>query len=281
MEIEWWLVRLALGAVIGFCIGLTGIGGGVLVMPALTLVLGLPASVAVGTASLYAFLTKCHATYEHFKIKTIDWTTSLLILAGAVPGNIVTSWSINRAVRRYGDEAAGLEQFQHGLKMFIASVVLFAAAVLVLDMIRNGRAKGGESGGNLARRLQARPVLRRVLAVVVGILIGALIGATSVGGGVLMIPAMIILFGLSSSSTVGTSIFVGVVLTLTTACVYGCGGQMAWKTALLMAGGSLVGVPIGSKLCVRLPERVLRGVVIVVVLTAAVLMFVKRGVAGH
>ena len=58
---------------IGFAIGMTGIGGGVLVMPTLTILLQLPASVAVGTASLYALLVKMYAVFEHHKIKTIDF----------------------------------------------------------------------------------------------------------------------------------------------------------------------------------------------------------------
>ncbi len=73
------IVQLILGVVIGFSIGLTGIGGGVLVLPSLTLILGLPPSVAAGTASLYAFLTKIQATVEHFRLKTETGLASIAI----------------------------------------------------------------------------------------------------------------------------------------------------------------------------------------------------------
>lgn len=280
MDIQAWLIRLALGAGIGFCIGLTGIGGGVLVLPSLTLVLGLPASVAVGTASLYACLTKSYATYEHFKLKTIDVQISLLLLLGAVPGDIATAWAINRVVGRMDQEGATLAKFQHGLGIFIACIVLLSAVLLVIDLIARARGVAQKTKVGIGGGLGTRPVLKRVVAVCVGAVIGALIGATSVGGGVLLIPALIIIFGLPSSRTVGTSIFVAVILTLATSLVYSSGGQMDWRTALLMATGSLAGVPLGSKLCTRLPEKGLRILVIGVVFVSAVLMFVKRGTTG-
>jgi uncharacterized membrane protein YfcA len=55
---------------------------------------------------------------------------------------------------------------------------------------------------------------------------------------------------------------------------------MDWRTGLLMAAGSLAGVPLGSKLCTRLPERALRVLVIAVVFCSALLMFVRRGSGG-
>ena len=281
MGIGAWLLRLGLGAVVGFCIGLTGIGGGVLVIPSLTVVLGLPPSVAVGTASLYAFLTKCYATVEHFKMKNIDVRTSLLLLAGAVPGNVGTAMAINRAVAGLEEGGEVLARFQDGLRMFIALVVFLCAVVLVLTLFGKSREAAEKTKLGIGWRLNARPGLKRAVAVLVGVVIGALVGATSVGGGVVLIPVLIILFGLSSCRTVGTSIFVAVVLTLATSVVYSSGGQMDWRTALLMAGGSIVGVPIGSKLCTRLPEKGLRIIVIAVVFLSAVLMFVKRGPGGH
>ena len=280
MGIEQSIIRLALGAGIGFCIGLTGIGGGVLVLPALTIILGLPASVAVGTASMYSFITKCYATFEHFRIKTIDVQTSLLILLGALPGNVVVAWAINRVVKNIGTDIESMSNFQQGLKMFIASIVMFSAIVLIVDLIRKGHGVSGGSGDGIGERINSRPAIKRLIAVGTGFVIGSLLGATAVGGGVLMIPVLIIIFGLPSSRTVGTSIFATVILNLVTSLVYGSSGQMDWHTGLLMALGSLAGVRLGSKLCAKLPERGLRGLVIAFVFISAVLMFVRHSATG-
>jgi uncharacterized membrane protein YfcA len=272
MGIEEWIVRLLLGGIIGFCIGLTGIGGGVLVMPALTVVLGLSASNAVGTASLYAFLTKIYASYQHLKLKTVDVKSALLLLTGAVPGNIIAAKAITLVVNRLAGTGEGARVFQDNLKNFIAFVVLLSALILIFDIIKKKRNESLANHVTFAARINRKPLLRRFLIVLTGVLIGALIGATSVGGGVLLIPALIIVFGMTSNKTVGTSIFVAVVLTLLTALVYGQGGQLDWQTAVSMAAGSIAGVYGGSRLCAHLPEEKLRIVVIAIVLVSAITM---------
>ena len=88
LDVPMIAVKLLTGLVIGASIGLTGIGGGVLVLPTLTLLFGLPPTVAVGTANLYSFLCKLSATYFHYKQKTIAFGTSGCFLIGAIPACI-------------------------------------------------------------------------------------------------------------------------------------------------------------------------------------------------
>ncbi len=265
--------RLLLGLAIGFCIGLTGVGGGVLVLPALTLLLRMNAVMAVGTASLYAFLTKVSATFHHAKEKTIDWTLSLLFLAGAVPVNFV--------VARWISGQGANEEFAHALKTFITGMVFFCVAVMIFNLVSQIRNhKAGGSKAQLADHIAKKPVLRRVLGVLMGGVVGALIGATSIGGGVLIVPMLMILFGLRARQTVGSSIFIAVVLTLVTSLSYFSGeNSMDAATAIVMAIGSLVGVPFGVKLSVKMPEKTLQIIVIGIILLAAVLMLFGGG--GH
>ncbi|MCK5850054.1 MAG: sulfite exporter TauE/SafE family protein [Kiritimatiellae bacterium] len=271
------LLRLGLGAGIGFFIGLTGIGGGVLVLPALTIFLGLPASVAIGTASVYAFLTKSIATYQHFKLKTIDLSISILFLLGAIPGALISSVWINKYLSEMSDNADAIAGFQHILKYCIASVVLLSGIILIVNKIKGKSDKEGSSSSPLGTKLDKHPSLRRIVAISMGLIVGVLIGATSIGGGVLIVPMLIILFGLSSSKTVGTSIFIAVALTLTTSLVYWNGSQMDIKTALIMAAGSLVCVQPGSKLSTKMPEKHLQNLVIAVIIIAAIVMFTGQG----
>ncbi|MBN1557578.1 MAG: sulfite exporter TauE/SafE family protein [Lentisphaerae bacterium] len=269
------VLEIVLGVVIGFSIGLSGVGGGVLVLPALTLVLGLPASAAVGTASLYAFLTKVYACYRHFRLRSIELRTALLFLTGAVPANILVAWLINRRVSALRSAAAEGD-FQRNLEQFIAVVVLGCALILIARVIHGFRGGPEPGHGAIARRLARRPRLRLALAPLMGAVIGALIGSTSVGGGVLIIPMLIVIFGLSALRTVGTSIFVAVVLTLVTALIYGKGGDVAIPTALLMAAGSMFGVYWGSRLAAAVPEKVLQAAMAAIVLVSAVLMLLNQ-----
>ena len=263
-------VRFVLGLLIGFCIGLTGVGGGVLVVPALTLMLKMNPVMAVGTASLYSFLTKVSATFHHIKLKTIVWPISLLFLAGALPVNAAVSfWVVRHKMS---------PEFLHSMKLFITGTVFFCISAMTLRLI--GQIHKDRTGGTwktLAERIAARPHHSRILGVVTGAVVGALIGATSIGGGVLIVPLLMILFGLEARRTVGSSVFIAVVLTLLTSLIYSKGGETDMVTASVMSVGSLVGVPPGSKLSVKMPDKLLQVIVILLIFVAATMMVFKGG----
>lgn len=269
LSIGGLIIRLVLGLLVGFSIGLTGVGGGVLVIPALTLILGIQPVQAVGTTSLYAFLTKISATYHHAKLKTIDWGTSLRFLAGAAPANIFISlWISNQGAN---------EAFQHRLQLFIACVVLFCVLLMVTNMMKKSRTALESEERTLADHITGHVILRNGLSILLGAVIGGLLGATSIGGGVLVIPILIILFNLPASRTVGSSIFITVVLTLLTSFIYSKGGEVDNVTAITMAVGSLPGVYYGSKLTTKIPEKLLQTVVVVLIGVAAFLMLLNQG----
>ncbi|MEN8255394.1 MAG: sulfite exporter TauE/SafE family protein [Verrucomicrobiota bacterium] len=257
--------RLLIGGGIGFCIGLTGVGGGVLMLPALTLLFGMDPVAAVGTASLYSFLTKVSATWHHFKLKTVEWKIAWRFLIGAVPANIgIALW-----ISSHGSD----EEFNQGLKAFIAGVVCFSVLIMLVNSLikRTGPAlRFGEH--TLAHYLANHPALLHGLNIAIGAIVGSLIGATSIGGGVLIIPALIIVFGLSASRTVGTSIFISIALNLITASIYGGSKAVDIPTVVVMALGSLATVYYGSKLAVRLPDRLLKFMVFGLMFVTALLM---------
>lgn len=258
------LLRLLLGTVIGFCIGLTGVGGGVLVLPAVTLILKINPIMAVGTTTLYNFLSKITATIQHGRLKTIDWNISIRFLMGAVPANIVTAlW-----VSSHGEDS----RFKQILMQFIVGVVFFSVLMIVLNMITRSRPKVVERERELAEHLQKKKAARTEVCLLLGAISGSLVGATSIGGGVLIVPMLIIVFGLSASRTVGTAIFISMILAMVTALIYGSHGEQDRVTACIMALGSLAGVFYGSKLSVKIPELFLRAIVLVLVLVAAIMM---------
>ncbi len=86
------LTHLILGLGIGFINGMTGIGSGVLLMPALIYVVGLSAIGAVGTGLLYSMLARSYAVYEHLKLRTVRKRTAFYIILGGIPTVLVTSF---------------------------------------------------------------------------------------------------------------------------------------------------------------------------------------------
>lgn len=259
------IIRLVLGLVIGFFIGLTGVGGGILGMQAMTLVLGMDAIKAVGTTSLYIFATNISASFHHTKLKNIAWGAVGRILGGAVPANIlVAAWISSQG----HDEA-----FEHSLKTFIICSVFLAIGVMIMNTLK--KVEIGER--SLATTIRGHWLLRNVLCVMLGAGVGGLIGATSVGGGILIVPLLIIIFGLSASRTVGSSVFIAMVLTFVTSLIYGRGGEVDIHSAIIMAVGSLASVRYGSKLSAKLPDQMLRWIMIGLILVAAFLMVLNQG----
>jgi len=211
-----WAVRLVLGLIVGFCIGMTGIGGGVLGLLSTTLVLKMDPVAAVGTTSLYIFLTNISASYHHARLGNISWKSAACLLGGAVPFCIaVAIW-----ISRQGTNP----DFQRGLKWFITGIVFFSLVVMIVNFIKGIRLSVKER--ILSNEVKKHPLEKYGLSLSLSAVVGALIGATSVGGGVLIVPMLIIVFGLSARQTVGTSIFCAFVLTFITALFYGRGGEL-------------------------------------------------------
>ncbi len=271
--------RLLAGAIVGFSIGLTGVGGGVLILPTLTLLFGMDTTVAVGTASLYSFITRVTGTLHHFKLKTINLTVALWFLVGAMPANVAASWFVAATVRRLGAGSEAVASFQANLNTFVAIIILLSCLLLVVNLIRDmckTKAARGEMSA-MATRINGHPVLTKLVAAILGIAGGALMGATSVGGGVLIIPMLIIFFGMTSLQTVGTSFLITLILTLITSIIFLTQGQVDYGTGISMAIAAMLTVPVGTKLSVNMPERLLKFVVVSVIIVAVAWMLIKNG----
>lgn len=274
------LLEMALGLAIGFCIGMTGVGGGVLVLPPLTLVLHFTPTLAVGTASLYALLTKLLAGYHHFRLKTIDWSLALWFMLSAVPSDLTTAYTVNW-FRRHTEntDPEAYATFQSTLQTVIAVVVFLCAMVILLRLIRTRSKSSADGDTRIAKTLKTDPKKRRIAALIAGVLIGILNGATSVVG-VVIVPTLLLIFGLKPSITVGTSIIMALALSACASLMYGTGGQIDVVAAAAMAIGSLIGVPLGSKMSVKIKPRPFQWAIGILILVCSILMFTKQS-GGH
>lgn len=257
------LVRLGLGAAIGFCVGLSGVGGGILGMQATSFVLGLDPVRAVGTTSLYLFLTNIAASAQHVRSKNVSWGSIWPILLGALPADYLMSRWISRQAAN-AELAAGLEN----LILFIVFVAVVAMAVNTLKKTADPDAVPGGRISNCWKR--------KVIGFMFGIAFGCLIGATSVGGGILLVPALILL-GLSSHRTVGSAIFITMTLSCITALIYGIEGEVDRVTAIIMAIGSLIGVFFGCRCSMGIPEKLLKQIMLALIFGIAIAMLFTRG----
>jgi hypothetical protein len=228
-----------LGFVVGAVIGLSGMGGGALMTPALLLG-GVPPAVAVGTDLLYAPLTKFCALLQHQRNRTIDWRLAGLLAAGSLPGAALALLLLTRLVA----DGTDLQRLIVGT----LSVSLLATAAILLF----GWARPRDHAPRPARRTAA-------LTVAAGLLIGVLVALSSVGAGALGVALLFLLQPrLAAVRIVGSDIAHALPLALFAGFWHLGLGHVDFALLGSLLLGSLPGTYVGSRLGLALPERLMR-----------------------
>lgn len=238
------------GLVVGFIIGLTGIGGGALMTPILIVVFGIPPAIAVSTDLLYAAVTKCGGIWAYSKNKLIEWKIVGLLLLGSVPSGLIT---IN-----YLGELGSTDQLESLINITLGvSLTLTSIAVFFRDKIR---------GYILHRRhsslQKAINRSRNVLTVFAGAMLGILVTLSSVGAGALGTAILIFLYPrLRMPGIVGTDLVHAVVLTSIAGAGHYQLGNMDFELLIYLLIGSIPGVFAGSHLGVKLSLKIMQPII--------------------
>ncbi|MEQ1915657.1 MAG: sulfite exporter TauE/SafE family protein [Gallionella sp.] len=249
-----WMYTLS-GFAVGLIVGLTGVGGGSLMTPLLVMFFGVSPATAVGTDLLYAALTKTMGGWVHSKRGTVDWKVFGLLAMGSLPAAVVTIILLK--------VLALDEKTLRSLVTSVLSVALLATATALLlkDQIKKlARRKDGTVYELHHRYLPAATIAT-------GVVVGSLVTVSSIGAGVLGTVALLFLYPrMSSVKIVGTDIVHAVPLTA----LAGMGHMALGTVDLVLLGslllGSLPGIYIGSHLSAKVPEKVLRPVLAVMLL---------------
>lgn len=245
------LCDLALGSGIGLLLGLTGMGGGLLAVPALTVVARLPLETAIGTAGVYLFASQCQALRAHHLRGNVAWPATGRVLAWALPMAAAAACVVHSS-------AGG--RLLPVLRLLIIGAIVLSAVLVARDA-------AATTDDDVGRTTPPSP-WRGPLAA----LVGGLIGATAVGGGVLIVPLLMRGFGLATVRAVGTSAAVALALFAVISLPAALAGAVSWTTAGLLVAGSLLSVPLGVRLAARLPARWLRRLLVAVMIAAAAAM---------
>lgn len=265
VDIFFLVGSIAIGLLIGIAIGMTGIGGGALIQPSLIHILGLSPVSAVGTGLVFALITKFVGLISHLKLKTVNKSLAFYFLLGSIPGVLIASKGIDYLLKTY-DRILVNTYIQVGM----AIILLITSIILVLQMYLTKGKPQKNAQGTLNKKIVHRHV---IFGIVSGFLIGMIIGSTSIGGGVLIIPIFLLLFKATAWEAVGTSIAVSLFISGLGGLVYLMGGYVQPLTIICLSIGSLPGVYFGSKLVLKIPERVLRFVVIIIVAASGISLF--------
>ncbi|MBB5191027.1 hypothetical protein HNQ50_001750 [Silvimonas terrae] len=233
------------GLLVGFIVGMTGVGGGSLMTPIL-LFFGINPATAVGTDLLYAAITKSGGVWVHHRNRNIDWKITGWLALGSVPAALVTVMFLHRS---QADQAVINGLIKHMLGI---ALLLTAVAILAKPLIQRVTFSGEMT-------LKADSNTRRIITVIVGLVLGVIVTLSSIGAGALGTIALFLLYPLiPTSRLVGTEIAHAVPLTLVAGLGHAGLGNLDWGILGFLLIGSLPGIYLGSQLSGRLPDRLLR-----------------------
>jgi len=246
---EFLLAKVLIGFGVGALIGLTGLGGGVLLLPVLIFGLRVPAIIAVGSDALFNFLTKIPASVLHLQKGTVRRRVVIALACGSVPGSILGVTLLQHLRNVYGN----------GVNDFIKSAVGLLLVCIPALLMFQGRIEE-----HLAKR---QPTLKSFAGMsAIGVVGGFLVGMTSVGSGSIIMMLLLLFYSFAPKVMVGTDIVHAVILTGVTSLLHWKLGNVDLRLVGSLLLGSIPGGLIGSHLSTRVPVLWLRRILCAVLL---------------
>lgn len=230
------------GLLVGFLVGMTGVGGGSLMTPLLVLMFGVAPQTAVGTDLLFAATTKAVGMGVHHRRETIDWKVMRRLASGSIPAALLTLAALNSFVH-IGQNASRIILLVLGTLLILTAIgILFQRRLLAF-----GATHPLDSAGAL------------IPTVVLGAVLGVLVTISSVGAGAIGVTILLMLYRrLPVARIVGTDIAHAVPLALVAGAGHWLLGSVDLPLLVNLLLGSIPGVVVGSLLASRAPDHILR-----------------------
>ncbi len=259
------LLFLGMGGVVGFLSGLFGVGGGFLMTP-LLIFSGIPAAVAVGTEGAQIAATSVSGAIAQYRRNNVDIKLGCVLLFGGVVGSLIGVQMV-KILRQMGQFDLVIALSYVTFLGVIGSLMLIESSNTIRKT-RSGETGFGRRSGQHSwihglpfkmRFQRSKLYISAIPPIAIGAFVGFLAAMMGVGGGFIMVPAMIYLLRVPTSIAVGTSLFQVVFITAVTTLLHATLNQTVdIILALLLMVGGVIGAQIGVVAGVRLKGAELR-----------------------
>lgn len=248
---------LVVSAVIGVVIGLTGMGGGALMTPALILV-GIPPTAAVANDLVVNAVNKVVGAGVHWRHGKPNLRIAFWLVVGSVPCAYAGAWLVH---------AVGADDVQGVLKKAIGVTLLLASSAYFLRAFF-------EMAGRIRTGDDPDPPVKPLLTLLVGVVGGLMVGITSVGSGTIIMMCIMLLYPtLSALRLVGTDLVQAVPLVIAAAVGHVLVTGVDWNLLLPLLVGGMIGTVVGSQFAGRVPQGIIRrGITIVLAVTGSAML---------
>ncbi len=280
ISINFFLV-LGIGGLVGFLSGLFGVGGGFLLTP-LMMMIGIPPAVAAASDSNQIVAAASSGAFAHWRLGNVDFKMGLVILAGGITGGTIGVQFV-KLLRAVGN-------FEFVMKVVYVLMLGLVGGAMFIESLRTIRRSKSSSAAaevvsepkpGLFSRLPLKMHFARsglhtsaIFPFAIGTIVGIMAALLGVGGGFIMVPAMIYIIGMPTIAAIGTDLF-QIVLTSANVTL-----QQAFvnKTvdlllALILLAGSTIGAQFGAQAGKRLKGEQIRILLAIIVLALTVKIF--------
>ncbi|WP_102107741.1 sulfite exporter TauE/SafE family protein [Oceaniglobus roseus] len=253
---------LGIGGLVGVLSGMFGVGGGFLITPLLFFI-GIPPAVAVATSANQIVASSFSALLAHLKRRTVDIRMGTVLLVGGLIGSLIGVQLFN-LLRKLG-QVDLLVSLCYVVFLGVIGALMFIESV---NAIRKSR-RGGPVTRKRHNWIHALPLkikfrksglyISVIPPLVVGIFVGVLAAVMGVGGGFIMVPAMIYLLGMPTKVVIGTSLFQIIFVTAATTLMHATTNYTVdIMLGLLLIVGGVIGAQIGTRIGLMMKAEQLR-----------------------
>lgn len=261
---------LGMGGGVGFLSGVFGVGGGFLMTPLLIFV-GIPPVVAVATEANQIVASSVSGVLAHWRRGNVDFKMGVLLLIGGVIGSSFGVWLFTFL--------KGLGHIDLVIKLSYVVFLGIIGFLMLFESINSMRASKSKRRKRIhthnwmhglpfkMRFRKSRLYISAILPILIGVFVGILSAIMGVGGGFVMVPAMIYLLGMPTAVVVGTSLFQIIFVTANVTVLQAVSNQSVdIVLALLLLLGGVIGAQFGAKFGGRIQGEQLRGMLALIVI---------------
>jgi uncharacterized protein len=251
------LIKSLVGFGVGALIGMTGVGGGVLLLPILIFGLGVPPMLAVGSDALFNFVTKIGASAVHLRKGTVRLKVVVALAIGSAPGSYLGVTYLGHLRTAYGNWV------NHFITVAVGVLLICIPTFLFFQK-------------KIEDRAAAKPPTMRSFAWIslIGLVAGFLVGITSVGSGSIVMMMLLLFYSLQPKVMVGTDIVHALILTGVTSLLHFRLHNVDLHLVGALVLGSIPGGLLGSYLSTRVPVPWLRRILCAVLLATGARMLI-------
>ncbi|SHF14568.1 hypothetical protein SAMN05444273_10492 [Litoreibacter ascidiaceicola] len=254
---------LGLGGIVGILSGMFGVGGGFLMTPLLFFI-GIPPAVAVATEANQIVASSFSGVLAHFKRRTVDLKMGLVLLIGGLIGAAI-GVQVFTILREMG-QVDLLVKLCYVVFLGVIGGLMFFESLRAIRRSKKPSAVPERKKHGLVHALPFKMKFRTsglyisvIPPIIVGLFVGVLAAIMGVGGGFIMVPAMIYILGMPTKVVIGTSLFQIIFVTAFTTLLHATTNYTVdMALAVLLLIGGVIGAQIGTRIGVKLKAEQLR-----------------------